>query len=232
MQDVQASTAMKFKSLFLLLIVCSWSCRESPAPKAALQPVQQAAVPTGTSYFFLPGQSTIKWTATHTGGLSPRYGTIDILKGEVKVQEGRLTGGVVEIDMHTLVVDAASITEQDKQAIDLQNQLKSDAFFDVGRYPVAQFVLTQVDYMDTGKAGQVLLAGSHQLSGNLTIKDHTWNITFPAQVYMSDSVLSLKAHFVLDRGSWGLTFGSAGNPADLGVSKEFEISLDLKGGAL
>ena len=217
-------------TIFLVLstLLCS-ACGEVPADSAAVRPVQKVAAAQGVPYRWLPDQSTIRWKATHTGGLSPRFGSLRLLNGGASVQEGQLSSGVLEIDMASLVVAEESVTETDKKASDLQELLKGETFFNVAQYPRASFVLTGVVPFDTTVDKSLLSGVNYKVSGNLNIKAATRNITFPAVILVQDSLLLVKANFMIDRDSWGLNFGSAGNPADMGVSKEFEVTISLTG---
>jgi polyisoprenoid-binding protein YceI len=51
------------------------------------------------------------------------------------------------------------------------------------------------------------------ISGNLTIKDVTKNIEFPAKVSVSESGATAMAKFMIDRTEWGITY--KGMPDDL-----------------
>jgi len=72
------------------------------------------------------------------------------------------------------------------------------------------------------------------LSGNLTLKDTSKNITFPVDVSMnaSDNSLMLSSEeIVLDRTEWGIKFMSKSFIENLGdnfVSDQMKISFDLK----
>ncbi|HEX5149891.1 MAG TPA: YceI family protein [Parafilimonas sp.] len=212
-----------FAAAVLALTACN-----STADKATTAAEQEAAATTGKEYVVDSNGSVINWRATHKGGFAPRYGTLELSAGNIAVDNGALTGGTFTIDINSLWVDTTSVTEKDKKAVDLQNHLKSPDFFDAGKYPAAKFVITSVAPNDSATAKSLTGDATNLVSGNLTLKDSTINITFPAKISVSDNNVGIIAKFVIDRTSWGLNFGAKGNPADWMISKDFELGLDVK----
>lgn len=220
----------KIKQLIFIFSVAAitlTACTDS-AEKAATTSEQEAAAATGKEYIADVNTSLVNWRATHKGGFAPRYGTLKLTDGTIAVENGVVTGGNFTVDVNSLWVDTASVTEKDKKATDLQNHLKSPDFFDAATYGTAKFVVTGVAPYDSSKAKSLTEGATHLVSGNLTIKDSTINITFPAKINVSDSSVDIAAKFVVDRTSWGLRYGAEGNPADWMVSKDFELGLDVK----
>lgn len=62
--------------------------------------------------------------AFHKGGFAPRWGTLNLKSGEITVENDAITSGDFVIDMTTLKVDPASVTEADKKPADLEAHLK------------------------------------------------------------------------------------------------------------
>ena len=212
-----------FSVAMLMLTAC-----ENVADRATTDVEQQAAAATGQEYVVDSNSSIVNWRATHKGGLAPRYGTLKLSKGDIAVDNGTITGGTFTIDINSLWVDTASVTEKNKKAGDLQNHLKSPDFFDAAKYPAAKFVITGIAPYDSSKAKSLTEGATNLVSGNLTIKDSTINITFPAKISISNSDVAIAAKFSVDRTSWGLKFGTEGNPADWLISKDFDFGLDVK----
>jgi len=212
-----------FSAAVLTLSACN-----STADQAITNAEQEAAAATGKEYVIDSNASVVNWQATHKGGVAPRYGTLKLSEGNVLVDNGILTGGNFTIDINSLWVDTASVTEKDKKAIDLQNHLKSPDFFDAAKYPAAKFVITGIAPYDSSKVKSFTEGATNLVSGNLTIKDSTINITFPARISVSNSNIDIAARFSVDRTSWGLKFGTEGNPADWLISKDFDFGLDVK----
>ena len=129
--------------------------------------------------------------------------------------------------MNSLKVDSASVTEEGKKATDLEGHLKSADFFDVAKAPTAKFVITKVAAY-TAAAGESLIADPNYLiSGNLTLKDKTLNVTFPAKVEVSGTDVKASAKFVIDRSAWGINYKTEGSAENWMISKDVEIGLTI-----
>ncbi len=63
--------------------------------------------------------SKVDWKAFHKGGFAPRWGTLAIKSGEVSIEANELTAGDFVIDMQSIKVDPASVTEKDKKYSEL-----------------------------------------------------------------------------------------------------------------
>jgi polyisoprenoid-binding protein YceI len=60
------------------------------------------------------------------------------------------------------------------------------------------------------------------------LKDSTLNITFPAQVAVSENDVTANAKFVIDRTAWGINYKTEGSAQNWMISKEVEIGFRLK----
>lgn len=172
--------------------------------------------------------SKVDWKAFHKGGFAPRWGTLSIKSGEVTSENGELTSGDFVIDMQSLKVDPASVTEKDKKFSELEVHLKSADFFDVEKNPTADFKITSVTNLETPAEGAV--AGANKtVSGNLTLQGKTLNVSFPAKVDVTDATVGVQAKFTVNRTDWGIKFGaSEADPAEWMISKDIEIGIDVK----
>ncbi len=160
-------------------------------------------------------QSTVQWTGRKVSG--EHHGDVQIKSGTLTVEGGKLVGG-------NFVMDLATITNHDLEGEykgKLEGHLKSADFFDVDNHPEAKFEITNVQ--DGAEAGTVAI------SGNLTIRGVTKNITFDAQVQeASDSAVKATADFNIAREDWGVNY--AGQADDL-ISKEINFKVTLVAGA-
>ncbi len=204
------------------------SCKKSETDSTVTKEQQEVAAQSGAQYQADSATSVVKWNATHKGGMAPRYGTLSLQNGTVSVENGAVTGGEFTIDLNSLKVDPASVTEADKKPEDLAGHLKSADFFDVEKYPTAKFEITSVAPFDAAKDQSKLEGATNIVSGNLTLKDKTINVTFPAKITVTDAALELAANFTVDRSAWNLTYGAEGDPKDWAISKDIDIALDLK----
>jgi polyisoprenoid-binding protein YceI len=138
-------------------------------------------------------QSLVSWhiaklTGTHTG-------TLKVFLGQLTVQRKKLTGGWVLIDMTTLEV--TDLSQPDKQK--LETNLKSDNFFDTGRYTVARFDITEVNYSTTRDSSTATI------SGNLTMHGVSKKINFIAGILKnSGDELIARADVNINRRDWNI----------------------------
>jgi polyisoprenoid-binding protein YceI len=172
--------------------------------------------------------SVVNWKAFHKGGFAPRWGTISVKSGELNVENGQVAAGNFIIDMNSIKVDPASVTEKDKKPADLEAHLKNPDFFDTAKNPTSDFKITSV--ADLKEAPKDAVAGANKtVSGNLTLSGKTVNVTFPAKVDVVDNSASIQAKFTVNRADWGIKFGtSEADPAEWGISKDIEIAVDVK----
>jgi polyisoprenoid-binding protein YceI len=138
-------------------------------------------------------QSLVSWhiaklTGTHTG-------TLKVFLGKLTVQRKKLTGGWILIDMNTL--DVTDLSQPNKQK--LETNLKSDNFFDTGRYTVARFDITEVNYSTAPDSSTVTI------SGNLTMHGVTKKIDFKAGILKnSGDELIARADVNINRRDWNI----------------------------
>ena len=158
--------------------------------------------------------SKVEWLGKKVSG--QHNGVVDIKSGSLFVDEGKLTGGSFVIDLNTIT----DLDLEGEYKGKLEAHLKSDDFFDVENHPEATFEITQVT--DGAEAGQVLV------SGNLTIRGVTKNITFDANVEeVTESSVKATADFNIAREDWGVSY--AGQADDL-ISKEINLKITLVAG--
>jgi polyisoprenoid-binding protein YceI len=204
------------------------SCNNSSSDTAETGDKQEAAATTGKELTVDAAATTIKWRATHKGGMAPRFGTLSVTNGTLSVNNGNVTAGSFTVDMNSLKVDSAAVTEAGKKATDLEGHLKNADFFDVAKYPIAKFEITSVRVFDPAKDKSIMEGATNMVSGNLNIKDKTVNITFPAKITVTETGADVQAKFAVDRTTWGLNLGAEGDPANWMISKDFELDINLK----
>ncbi|GAB3930333.1 hypothetical protein GCM10028804_40040 [Larkinella terrae] len=126
-------------------------------------------------------------------------GDVDIVKGELLIENRHIVGGAVEVDMNTI-----------EQKFDDQGpHNKFPAFFDVKKFPVSAFAITKVETWDDGNvkvAGNII-----EVTGNLTIEGVTKAVTFPAEMHFKDGMdgtVVLNGALILDRTDWASAYRS------------------------
>ena len=189
---------------------------------------QEVAAKTGEVYNVDLATSKVDWKAFHKGGFAPRWGTLSLKSGEITVENDAVTSGEFVIDMTTLKVDPASVTEADKKPADLEAHLKNADFFDVEKQPTSDFKITAVADL-AGELPKDAVAGANKtISGNLTLLGKTLNVSFPAKVTVAEGKASIEAKFTVNRADWGIKFGTdETDPAEWMISKDIEIGINV-----
>lgn len=204
------------KKLILFAAVASIvlaSCAGNPEGKKAetTDSVAVADSVAGTIFAVDTVQSQLIWKGTKVSGA--HEGTVKIKSGSIVVDNGAITGGNFVLDMNT--INSTDLEGEYKDKLD--GHLKADDFFAVATFPEASFEITEV------KAGAT--AADVVISGNLTIKGISKNITFDAKVAeATDSLVKYTADFNILREDWGVTY--EGKKDDL-ISKEINFKTTI-----
>ncbi len=126
-------------------------------------------------------------------------GTIKLTEGTITVADDTATGSFT-IDMETLLVGLTATKPGQEGA--LEGHLKSERWFDVATFPTASFAITAVAPRDTETF-------RYDVTGDLTMKGETNEITFPATIFATaDGTLHVRSETEIDRTRWGLTANS------------------------
>lgn len=162
---------------------------------------------TSSKYQVDVATSTLGWTGKKVTG--QHNGAIKISEGSFSVENGNIAAG-------KFVIDMTSISNEDlAEAPDMQKKLlghlSSPDFFNVAEHPQATFEITSVAALNADPNG-----ATHTISGNLTIKGISKEISFPALVSMHDGSFRAEADFNIDRTEWDIRYGSGKFFDDLG----------------
>ncbi|MFD2598556.1 YceI family protein [Sphingobacterium corticis] len=188
------------------------ACAGNPeGKKAETADAIESGEAVGTAYQVDTTQSTVKWTGTKMTGA--HEGTVNIKSGELFVDNEAITGGSFVLDMNT--ISSTDLDGEYKEKLD--GHLKAEDFFNVAANPEASFQITEV------KAGAS--ANEVKISGNLTIKGISKNITFDAKVdELTETTVKASADFNIAREDWGVNY--SGKEDDL-ISKEINFKIAL-----
>ena len=162
-----------------------------------------------------PEISTVKWVGKKATG--QHNGTIRIQTGMLEMDGIKLIGGSFSMDMSTIACEDLPGRAKTK----LETHLKSDDFFGVENYPIASFIITKLKA--TGKEEYIV-------TGNMTIKNVTREIQFPAYVSITGNKVSATADLIIDRSEFNVRYGSGSFFDDLGdrlIYDDFELSVSL-----
>jgi len=151
-------------------------------------------------------------------------GVFKISSGKVIIDNGKLTGGNFTININSLVLEQPEEMFQTK----LKPHLLSADFLDATKYPDAKFEITLIKpYTASGKDTAVVSGANYSISGNLTLKGVTKNITFPANIEVADNSFKALANFNIDRTLWGIRYGNDKSLKDKFISESVNIRLDI-----
>ncbi|MFN3951283.1 MAG: YceI family protein [Thermaurantimonas sp.] len=218
---------MKNKSILLAFLSAAfaWSCGSNTEAVETSEAQEVPAHLSATQASIDLSASTVHWKGFKTYTNDSHVGTIAIQEGEFKLQDGKLVGGRFVIDMNSIVcTDLEDETYNSK----LVNHLKSDDFFAVDSFPTAVFEITNVIEEANSEKGT-----SHVISGNLTIRGITKNISFPANVTVDENGVSLSApEFGVNRTQFNVMFrssGIAGVLKDQLIDDNFLLTINVNG---
>ncbi|MBX2913859.1 MAG: YceI family protein [Cyclobacteriaceae bacterium] len=204
------------KLVVFLLATLAFACtpKNPEGEKATTTDSATVSAAEGTEVALNTAASKIIWTGSKVSG--SHTGAVTLKSGALFVKDGAVTGG-------NFVADLSTITNTDMQgeySDKLVGHLKSEDFFDIAKFPEATFEITSVT------AGAE--AGKVTISGNLTMRGVTKNITFPATVTeATETSVRAAADFNVLREDWGLVY--TGMADDL-ISKEFNLKIELVAG--
>ena len=157
------------------------------------------------TFAFGPETSKIGFTGSKVTG--SHDGGFEEFNGEFRTEGDRLADDGVEV-----VIQTDSLWSDSQR---LTGHLKNADFFDVEKYPTAEFVSTAVKAADDGWS----------ITGDLTLHGVTKSITFPAQVQVEDEAVHLTSEFSINRFDFEIAY--TGKADDL-IRKEVVIKLDVK----
>lgn len=199
------------------LVACNQSSNKQKAESSAENKAIEENV--GEELTACQHQTKIYWHGTKPGG--EHNGFIKLKEGgNFVVEDGELIGGKFIIDMNSIV--DIDIEDPDMNA-KLVGHLKSADFFHVDSFPEATFVITKVEKSEAEGFNKTI-------SGNLTMKNITHEVTFNANVKVKNGVVSAKSEdFVLDRTKWNVNYGSKSifkELKDKFIHDEFTLTID------
>lgn len=164
--------------------------------------------------------SSMEWTGKKLTG--EHTGTILLSSGEILIMKNAVSGGKFDIDMTT--IDSKDLSGEWKAKMD--GHLKSPDFFDAAKFPKAQFTITSVTPIKSAKDGGF----THNVKGNLTIKDKTNEVAFDAVIKIADGKVACVGSAVIDRSKFDIKYGSKTFFADIGdkvIYDEFTVKFNL-----
>ncbi|WP_210486384.1 YceI family protein [Rufibacter aurantiacus] len=192
----------------------------APGTPGKAKAAATVVAPAVQNYKVVPAESKITWVGRKVTG--EHTGNITLASGTILLEKANLRGG-------TFIMDMTSITNTDLQGGSnkrLVDHLKSDDFFSVEKNPTAKFAITNLTPKQNAKGD----AANYTITGDLTIKGITNQISFPALVTVKKGVATAKANLKFDRTKWDIKFRSGNffeNLGDKAIMDDVELNIEL-----
>lgn len=209
----------KLRMVVLLLVASGCVDKANSELQKALVQTQQAPAKTieeepDTLKLDLD-QSKLFWKGTKMRGAGSHEGIVRISDGFLLMGKNGFSGGKFEIDMKSISI--TDIPKTDPIPIkNLTEHLMHSDFFDVDNFPTSEFEITEI---------KIRSPENLEISGNLTIRGITKNITFSA-IQRGNTI---STQFLIDRFDWNIAYeGSWADRTLVDRNIEFRIELTLE----
>ena len=176
----------------------------------------KAASNSGEKLNLVSSESKLEWIGKKVTG--QHNGTVEIVNGDLFLDNGKLTGGSFDIDFRTTKV--LDIEDPESNA-KLTSHLKSPDFFAAETFPIGKFEILSLAPLSDGSQNNYIV------SGNLSIKNITKEIKFPVNVKVNGGSVIASADFNIDRTLWDINFRSGKFYENLG-DKLINDNINLK----
>jgi polyisoprenoid-binding protein YceI len=202
------------------------ACNQAPkGDNVTTTTAQKAAAASGQTFVVDTSASHIRFTGRGVGKNHP--GKFKLSSGTVAVANNTITAGSFIINIKSMDMEERGAAIQGK----LHPHLLSGDFFDAEKFGTAKFEITSMAPYDAGKNKSLVDGANYNVSGNLTLKGVTKNITFPAKIDLDGNTLKAKAHFDIDRTQWRMNYGNDKALGNKFISETVNIELDLRANA-
>ena len=164
-----------------------------------------------------PEKSTIEWLGEKVTGA--HSGFINLQSAFFLIEDEKFVGGEFIIDMNSI---KCTDIENRTYASKLEEHLKDPDFFNSSKYPTSNFKISNIIFDGT----------SYMITGNITIKEITQQITFPAKFENDGDIFHANATLKIDRTKHDIKYGSGSFFDDLGnrmIYDEFTLKIHLQG---
>lgn len=216
---------MKFNKYLLLISAAAMvACNNAPEESVEASDAEEVVeVAEASTYEVNTEGDEVEWYGYKTYAEGSHTGTLQVTDGHFKVEEGNLVGGEFVIDMKS--IHSTDLADDKEMYGKLVGHLKSPDFFAVDSFPTAKFEITEVAEAPAADT----TGATHMISGNLTMRGETKNITIPAMVEMDgDMIMMNTPEFVIDRSKWNVRFRSTSFAEFADVAKDKAIDNNIK----
>ncbi len=211
---------------FAIAATFAVACNNAPTETVETTEAEEVVeMETEATYALVTEGDEVMWEGYKIVGDDSHTGTLQIQEGNFMTKDGNIVGGSFIIDMNSLT---NTDLENEEEKAKLVGHLKSDDFFAVEKHPTATFTVTGIEVVEGSEQGI-----THNIMGNLKMRDMEKNITVPAMVTMENDMIMVKTpEFVIDRTQWGVQYGSSTintqMAKDKAIADNLKLKLDLK----
>ena len=166
-------------------------------------------------------KSKVFWTGKKVTG--EHTGTLMLKSGSVTVEDGKPVSANLMLDMTTIAV--TDIEDASTNA-KLVGHLKSDDFFGVEKFSQGSFEATSFVPLKGAKDREP----NYTVTGNLTLKGVTHEVSFPAMIAIDGKKLVANGSATFDRTKWDIKYGSGSffdNLGDKAIYNDVELTFVL-----
>jgi polyisoprenoid-binding protein YceI len=200
-----------------------FSCNQKPTENTA----GDVAAAMGNKFVAATDGSSVTWAGSKPTGT--HNGNLNLVSGELFIKDDSLKAGSFVLDMTS--INVTDLTGDEKGY--LEAHLKGTAedgqgvedFFNTKQYPTGKFEITSATPSTEAGANYIV-------KGNLTLKDVTKEVSFPANVTVSGSEVTVStAPFTINRTEWGITYQSKNvfkNLGDKFIDDNITIGIQLR----
>lgn len=175
------------------------------------------------TYTLAEKESKLIWQGNPVIG-GGHEGTIQFKLGSITTVMGVINQGEFEVNMSTV---KSTDIKPESSAKDLEDHLKSDDFFSVTKFPLANFSI-----ISTVSAPSAADKHRIKVTGYLTIKGISNRVVFPATFYNDkNGNIQVKGELTINRTKWDITHQSKSIFRNLKngiIDDEIKIIFDLK----
>ena len=160
--------------------------------------------------------SIIIWTGKKIA--SSHEGTINILSGEIVINDDNILSGNIEVDMSSIL---NTDLEDEKYKNKLTSHLKNEDFFNVIEYPISTLLINSAE-----KNSNL----DYNFTGELTIKGITHSVEFVGKVENTGVRYSANIKLIFDRTLWNIKNGSGQffeNLGDKMILDDIELNIAI-----
>lgn len=160
--------------------------------------------------------SSLDWIGKKVTG--SHNGTISIKDGMVMVENGKITGGTLIVDMTTIIVEDIEDAETNAKLV---GHLNSDDFFGSANNPTSTLKINKVEQIK---------GDNYTIHADLTIKGKTEKVEIPATIKNKDGKLVVVGETQIDRTKFDIKYGSGSffdNLGDKAIDNLFTIKFKV-----